>query len=98
MYELFWRGVDISHIAYSASLAGLVTMHGLYAELEAGPSGPSSSFGASSTAALSSLSACRALPGRVCIVNNEGAVPMDKFVRRKDRIIDFRTYSSQWVH
>ena len=28
---------------------------------------------------------------RVCIVNNDGAVLMDKFVRPKERITDFRT-------
>lgn len=28
---------------------------------------------------------------RVCIVNNEGTVLMDKFVRPKERITDFRT-------
>lgn len=27
----------------------------------------------------------------MCIVNNEGAVLMDKFVRPKERITDFRT-------
>jgi len=31
------------------------------------------------------------LPGRVCIVNNDGSVLMDKFVRPKERITDFRT-------
>ena len=29
--------------------------------------------------------------GRVCIVNNDGSVLMDKFVRPKERITDFRT-------